>query len=343
MKFVDEVIIDVEAGKGGNGCLSFRREKYIPLGGPDGGDGGDGGSIYIETDVNLNTLIDYRYTRKFKAKNGEGGRGNQCTGAGGADLVLKVPVGTQVFDVNTQEFLGEVLSKDQRLCVAKGGRHGLGNIHFKSSTNRAPRQTIPGEPGEARRLRLELKLLADVGLLGLPNAGKSSFIRSVSAATPKVADYPFTTMHPNLGVVRVSDYQSFVIADIPGVIEGASMGAGLGLKFLKHLSRTGLVLHLVDMAPFDEHNVLDDIKTITHELELYSAALHDKERWLVFNKMDLLATEEAEQRVAKLVKALHWQGPVFLISALKRQGTEALCYAIMDKLNTSCVTQNEKI
>lgn len=332
MKFVDEVLIDVEAGKGGNGCLSFRREKYVPLGGPDGGDGGDGGSIYVKADPNLNTLIDYRYTRKFKAKNGEKGHGSQCTGKSAEDLFLNVPMGTQVFDQESGELLGEVLTAGAMLLVAKGGEHGLGNIHFKSSTNRAPRQTTPGTPGEARRLRLELKLLADVGLLGLPNAGKSSLIRSISAATPKVADYPFTTMHPNLGVVRVSEAESFVMADIPGVIEGAALGAGLGLKFLKHLSRTRLILHLVDIAPFDDENVSANVIKITNELKIYSEELYSKERWLVFNKIDLLDAEEAAERVKMITDEIQWQGPIFLISALKKQGTQELCYAIMKRL-----------
>jgi GTP-binding protein len=333
MKFVDEVLIDVEAGKGGNGCLSFRREKYVPLGGPDGGDGGDGASIYVEADPNLNTLIDYRYTRKFKAKNGENGRGSQCTGKSGADLFLKVPLGTQVFDQESNEFLGEVVKAEQTLLVAQGGKHGLGNIHFKSSTNRAPRQVTPGTPGEKRRLRLELKLLADVGLLGLPNAGKSSLIRAVSAATPKIADYPFTTMHPNLGVVRVSETQSFVMADIPGVIEGAALGAGLGLKFLRHLTRTRLILHLVDLAPFDERDMSMEVSALVNELKTYSEELYQKERWLVFNKIDLLSKEDAAARAKEICQKLEWRGPIFLISALKKYGTQELCYAIMDRLN----------
>lgn len=341
MKFVDEVLIDVEAGKGGNGCMGFRREKYVPLGGPDGGDGGDGGSIYIEAEPNLNTLVDYRYTRKFKAKNGENGSGSQCTGKSGSDLVLKVPIGTQVYDAEQNELLGEVMSAYQRLLVAKGGEHGLGNIHFKSSTNRAPRQTTKGTLGEKRRLRLELKLLADVGLLGLPNAGKSSLIRAISAATPKVADYPFTTMHPNLGVVRVTEAESFVVADIPGVIEGASQGAGLGLKFLKHLSRTRLILHLVDIAPFTEHDIMDDVIKITHELKTYSEELYNKERWLVFNKIDLLESDAAALRAETLVKALKWQGPVFLISSLRKIGTQDLCYAIMNRLREMATTHEK--
>ncbi len=334
MKFVDEVIIDVEAGKGGNGCLSFRREKYIPLGGPDGGDGGGGGSIYVEADPNLNTLIDYRYTRRFKAENGQNGMGSQCTGKHGADLNLRVPIGTQVFDIETNELLGEVLEAHQRLLIAKGGERGLGNCHFKSSTNRAPRQTIPGGAGEARRIRMELKLLADVGLLGLPNAGKSSLIRAVSAATPKVADYPFTTMRPNLGVVSAGPYKSFVMADIPGVIEGAAEGAGLGLKFLKHLSRTRLLLHMVDLAPFDEHDVALDIELIIKELQKYNADLAQKERWLVFNKVDLLSEEQAKSKVKSITQQIGWTGKTYMISALKKRETSQLVYDIMQKLET---------
>lgn len=341
MKFVDEVIIDVEAGKGGNGCMSFRREKYVPLGGPDGGDGGDGGSIYLRADPNLNTLVDYRYTRKFKAKNGQGGSGSQCTGKSADDMYLNVPLGTQIFDQNSAEFLGEVLKEGDLLLVAKGGEHGIGNVHFKSSTNRAPRQTTPGKSGEQRRLRLELKLLADVGLLGLPNAGKSSLIRAVSAATPKVADYPFTTMHPNLGVVRVAESNSFVMADIPGVIEGASHGAGLGLKFLKHLSRTRLILHLVDLAPFDEHDIAQDILKIQEELKIYSEELYQKERWLVFNKIDLLTAAQAQKKIAQITQEIQWSNrPVFLISAIKSQGTKELCYAIGKQLEE--IASNEE-
>lgn len=332
MKFVDEVKIDVEAGKGGNGCLSFRREKYIPLGGPDGGDGGSGGSIFVEADPNLNTLVDYRYTRHFKAKNGSNGMGSQCTGKNGEDLILRVPVGTQVFDVDSETLLGEVLFAHQRLLVAAGGERGLGNCHFKSSTNRAPRQTIPGKPGEARRIRMELKLLADVGLLGLPNAGKSSLIRAVSAATPKVADYPFTTMHPHLGVVSVGAYQSFVMADIPGVIEGAAEGAGLGLKFLKHLTRTRLLLQVVDAAPADQHDVLEDIDIISQEIEKYSQDLSQKECWLVLNKVDLLTEADLGALVKKIKTKILDSRPIYMISALKQQGTAPLIYDIMRDL-----------
>lgn len=343
MRFVDEVKIDVEAGKGGRGCLSFRREKYVPLGGPDGGDGGDGGSIYIEAYSDLNTLVDYRYTRKFKAQNGEHGMGSNCTGKNGENLVLKVPVGTEIYNLETDEKMGEVLQNGERLLVVKGGVHGLGNARFKSSTNRAPRQITPGEPGEVRRLRLELKLLADVGLLGLPNAGKSSLIRAVSAATPKVADYPFTTMHPNLGVVSVGPYKSFVMADIPGVIEGASEGAGLGIQFLRHLSRTKILLHMVDILPPDDHDVADDILIIWEELKKYNEDLYQKERWLVFNKCDLLPKDELNKKVKSIVKKISWKGPIYLISVLKKEGTDQLVYDMMSGLeNTDNIRKNEE-
>ena len=333
MRFVDEVIIDVEAGNGGRGCLSFRREKYMPLGGPDGGDGGDGGSIYFEADPNLNTLVDYRYTRRFKGPNGQHGMGCDCTGKKGEDLFLKVPVGTEIYNVETDEKMGEVLQPGDQFLVAKGGAHGLGNARFKSSTNRAPRQTTPGYPGEERRLRLELKLLADVGLLGLPNAGKSSLIRAVSAATPKVADYPFTTMHPNLGVVSAGPYKSFVMADIPGVIEGASEGAGLGIQFLRHLSRTRILLHMVDALPPDDHDIAEDIHVICKELENYSSELAQKPRWLVFNKCDLLPEAEVRKKIKKITQDISWKGPIYLISALKKQGTYQLVYDIMNDLS----------
>jgi len=331
MKFVDEASIRVEAGKGGNGCLSFRREKYIPRGGPDGGDGGDGGTIYLIGDVNQNTLADFRFTRRFKAENGQPGMGKSCTGKGGDDLYIKVPLGTQVFDEETEELIGDVTREGQVLLVARGGTHGIGNIHFKSSTNRAPRQFTPGTPGEQRQLRLELKVIADVGLLGLPNAGKSTFIRAVSSARPKVADYPFTTLHPNLGVVSVETHRSFVVADIPGIIEGAAEGAGLGLQFLKHVSRTRLLLHLVDVAPLDEAvDPVADVRVIERELVNYSHALAEYDRWLVLNKVDLLPAEEREQRCQAIVRALGWQGPVFTISAMKQQGTRELCFRIME-------------
>lgn len=333
MKFVDEVSIHVKAGDGGNGMMSFRREKFIEKGGPNGGDGGDGGSIYMEADENLNTLVDYRYTRRFTAPNGEKGGSTDCTGAKGEDLILPVPVGTTVIDAATQEVIGDLVKPGQRLMVAHGGWHGLGNARFKSSTNRAPRQTTPGKPGEARDLKLELKVLADVGLLGLPNAGKSTFIRAVSAAKPKVADYPFTTLVPNLGVVSVGRYKSFVVADIPGLIEGASEGAGLGIRFLKHLARTRLLLHLVDMAPLDESDPAVAAETIIHELSKFSPALADRDRWLVLNKADQLLDDEREERLQDVISRLNWTGPVFVISALEREGTEALSQEIMRYLD----------
>lgn len=299
MKFVDEVSIHVKAGDGGNGLMSFRREKFIEKGGPNGGDGGDGGSIYLEADVNLNTLVDYRYTRRFDAQRGENGGSKDCTGAKGDDLILPVPVGTTVIDANTQEIIGDLTEPGQRLMVAQGGWHGLGNTRFKSSTNRAPRQTTPGKPGEARDLKLELKVLADVGLLGLPNAGKSTFIRAVSAAKPKVADYPFTTLVPNLGVVSVGRYKSFVVADIPGLIEGAAEGAGLGIRFLKHLARTRILLHLVDMAPLDESDPADAAEVIVRELGRFSPALTERERWLVLNKMDQILDPAERERASR--------------------------------------------
>jgi len=332
MKFVDEVSIYVKAGDGGNGMMSFRREKFIEKGGPNGGDGGDGGSVYIEADENLNTLVDYRYTRRFLAQNGEKGGSTDCTGRKGDDLILPVPVGTTVIDSATQEVIGDLTKPGQRLLVAQGGWHGLGNTRFKSSTNRAPRQTTPGKPGDARDLKLELKVLADVGLLGLPNAGKSTFIRSVSAAKPKVADYPFTTLVPNLGVVSVERYKSFVVADIPGLIEGASEGAGLGIRFLKHLARTRLLLHLVDMAPLDLTDPAEAAVTIVEELAKFSPALAERDRWLVLNKSDQMLEEEREARVAEIVERLDWKGPVYVISALAHEGTERLCFDIMDYL-----------
>lgn len=328
MLFVDEAPIHVEAGRGGNGIVSFRREKYIPFGGPNGGDGGDGGSIIFVADNNLNTLVDFRFTRRFKAQNGQSGMGNQKTGRAGDDLRIRVPVGTMISDINTREEIGDLTEHDQELVVVRGGRHGLGNVHFKSSTNRTPRQHTLGEPGEARELLLELKVLADVGLLGLPNAGKSSLISSVSAARPKVADYPFTTLYPNLGVVRISAETSFVIADIPGLIEGAAEGAGLGVQFLKHLSRTGLLLHVVDIAPIDESDPVESVRIVEKELEKYSAELAGKQRWLVLNKIDLLLEEEARAVCADIVERLQWQGPVFEISAVERVGTEALMQKI---------------
>ncbi|QEY59338.1 Obg family GTPase CgtA [Pseudomonas sp. C27(2019)] len=329
MKFVDEVSIVVKAGDGGNGCMSFRREKFIEFGGPNGGDGGDGGSIYMEADVNLNTLVDYRYTRRFNAQRGENGRGADCTGAGGEDTILKVPVGTTIIDADTQEIIGDLTEDGQRILVAKGGWHGLGNTRFKSSTNRAPRQTSDGKPGELRNLKLEMKVLADVGLLGLPNAGKSSFIRSVSAAKPKVADYPFTTLVPNLGVVSIGRFKSFVIADIPGVIEGAAEGAGLGIRFLKHLTRTRLLLHIVDLAPIDDSDPAQAAQVIADEIERFSPSLAERDRWLVLNKVDQLLDDEREERKQAVIDQLGWTGPVFMISALDGEGTKELAQAMM--------------
>ena len=331
MKFVDEAGISVHAGKGGDGCLSFRREKYIPHGGPDGGDGGDGASVILQATSHLNTLIDFRYKRIYKARNGEGGMGKNRRGKSAVDLVIEVPVGTAVYDQDTSELIGDLTEDGQRLCVAKGGYHGIGNARFKSSVNRTPRQTTKGTPGESRHLKLELKLLADVGLLGLPNAGKSTLIKAVSNATPKVADYPFTTLYPQLGVVRVEEYKSFVISDIPGLIAGAHTGTGLGIRFLKHLSRTQLLLHMVDMSN-DLEDPVESIQTILTELKSYSDELYAKERWLVFNKMDMLASDELELRIDKVVKALDWSGPVYRISALARQGTQQLCYDLLQSI-----------
>lgn len=342
MKFVDEVSIFVKAGDGGNGLMSFRREKFIEKGGPNGGDGGDGGSVYIEADENLNTLVDYRYTRRFDAQRGENGGSKDCTGRKGDDLVLPVPVGTTVIDAGTQEIIGDLTKAGQRLLVAQGGWHGLGNSRFKSSTNRAPRQTTPGKPGEARDLKLELKVLADVGLLGLPNAGKSTFIRSVSAAKPKVADYPFTTLVPNLGVVSIGRYKSFVVADIPGLIEGASDGAGLGIRFLKHLARTRLLLHLVDIAPLDESDPADAAEAIIRELERFSPALAERDRWLVLNKADQVLDDEREERLKAVVERLQWTGPVHVISALEREGTEVLSQEIMRYLDERTLRMAEE-
>ena len=333
MKFVDEASIVVKAGDGGNGCMSFRREKFIEFGGPNGGDGGDGGSIYMEADVNLNTLVDYRYTRRFNAQRGENGRGADCTGARGEDTILKVPVVTTIIDADTQEIIGDLTEEGQRLLVVEGGWHGLGNSRFKSSTNRAPRQTSDGKPGELRNLKLEMKVLADVGLLGLPNAGKSSFIRSVSAAKPKVADYPFTTLIPNLGVVSIGRYKSFVIADIPGLIEGAAEGAGLGIRFLKHLTRTRLLLHIVDLAPIDDSDPAQAAQIIVDEIEQFSPSLIERDRWLVLNKVDQLLDCEREERKQAVIEQLGWTGPVFMISALDGEGTKELAQAMMRYLD----------
>lgn len=332
MKFFDEAKIEVIAGDGGNGAASFRREKFIPFGGPDGGDGGRGGSIWAIADRNLNTLIDFRYTRVFRAERGENGRGADCYGKGGADMELRVPVGTVFSDQVTGELIADLDHDGKRVLIAKGGQGGLGNLHFKSSTNRAPRQCTPGQPGDHRELKLELKVLADVGLLGLPNAGKSTFIRAVSSAKPKVADYPFTTLHPNLGVVRVDHERSFVIADIPGLIEGAAEGAGLGHRFLKHLQRTGLLLHLVDIAPFDPAcDPAKDAKAILKELRQYDQNLFDKPRWLVINKIDLVPADERDARVKALVKSYKPQRH-FVISAVSGQGCRDVTFAVMDHL-----------
>lgn len=330
MKFVDEATIKVKAGSGGNGCLSFRREKFIPLGGPDGGDGGNGGSIFFSADQNLNTLVDFRFQRIFEAESGQNGMGSQCTGKNGKDLIVKVPVGTLIYDDDTDELISDLKQPEQKICVVKGGFHGFGNLHFKSSTNRSPRKITKGNPGEERNLRLELKLLADVGLLGLPNAGKSTFIRAVSAARPKVADYPFTTLHPNLGVVRVNTEQSFVVADIPGLVEGASSGAGLGIHFLKHLARTSVLLHLIDIAPLDGSDPVASANTIIQEIKKFSKDLAKKERWLVLNKIDLLPKTELETRTKDIIKRLKWRGKVFQISAIKKIGTQKLCYKLME-------------
>jgi GTP-binding protein len=332
MKFIDEATIEVRAGDGGNGCVSFRREKYIPFGGPDGGDGGDGGSIYFEADSAVNTLADFRHSRKFLAERGQNGMGKNRTGKSGADLIVKVPVGTLVHEEDTGELVGDLVRHGERLLVARGGFHGLGNTRFKSSTNRAPRQSKPGTPGEVRHLQLELKLLADVGLLGMPNAGKSTLIRAVSSARPKVADYPFTTLHPNLGVVRVAEHRSFVMADVPGLIEGAAEGAGLGVRFLKHLSRTRLLLHLVDIGPLADPAA--DIAVIMKELKRFSPELAGKQRWLVFNKVDLIAPEDLETRCRTVIDSLDWKGPVYEISGLRQDGTDALMQDAMVYLDS---------
>lgn len=335
MKFVDEVVIQLKAGDGGNGCVSFRREKYIPFGGPDGGDGGDGGDIYLQADSALNTLADYRYARLFRAQRGQDGMGDNRTGKRGEDLILKVPIGTVVTDIDSEEVIGDLIAPGQRVLVARGGFHGIGNARYKSSTNRAPRQSKPGTPGEERTLRMELKVIADVALLGMPNAGKSTLIRALSAARPKVADYPFTTVYPNLGVVRVGPLQSFVMADIPGLIEGAAEGTGLGIRFLKHLSRTHLLLHLVDIAPYDEQtDPARDIQTLIRELEKYSPELAQRKRWLVLNKVDLIPQDQREARVQHLVNNLHWQGPVFCISAITGEGTQTLVHSIMKHIES---------
>ena len=340
MKFIDEATIKIYAGDGGNGVATFRREKYEPMGGPSGGDGGRGGSVFFEADQNLNTLVDYRYTRTLKAQRGENGRSAECYGAKGEDLILKVPVGTVISDKATGESYADLSQHGDRALLSKGGKGGLGNIHFKSSINRAPRQCTKGEPGEEFELYLELKVLADVGLLGMPNAGKSTFIRSVSAAKPKVADYPFTTLHPNLGVVRVGENQSFVIAYIPGLIEGASEGAGLGHQFLRHLARTTLLLHLVDIAPFDPAiNPVDEARAIVNELKKYDELLYQKPRWLILNKIDMV--EDVADKVKTFIKSFGWTGPVYSISAIKGVGCKELTYDIMTFIEENKKIQNE--
>lgn len=333
MKFVDEASIMVIAGKGGDGSASFRREKYIPFGGPDGGDGGRGGSVFLEGDSGLNTLVDFRHLRKFKAQNGQGGSGRNMTGKSGEDIVIRVPLGTIVTDEETGEHIGDVTADGQRLLVARGGQGGLGNLHFKSSTNRAPRQTVPGAAGEERGLNLELKVLADVGLLGFPNAGKSTLISTVSAAHPKVADYPFTTLYPNLGVVRIDIERSFVVADIPGLIEGAAEGAGLGIQFLKHLQRTRLLLHLVDLAPLSpDEDPVQQVRQLEIEMQKFDQSLLDKPRWLVFTKADLLPADEARQRAERAVAELGWTAPWLLISAVTQSGTQELMQRVSAEL-----------
>jgi GTP-binding protein len=332
MKFIDEAKIQVEAGDGGNGCCSFLRLKFMPKGGPDGGDGGDGGSIFVKADEGINTLVDYRYTRIFRAQSGEKGHGRNCSGKAGTDLVLRVPVGTVIYDHDTGELIADLTENEQQVCVAKGGRHGVGNAKFKSSINRSPRRTIPGTPGERRYLRLELKVLADVGLVGMPNSGKSTLIHALSAARPKVADYPFTTLYPNLGVVRISKNHSFVMADIPGLIEGAAEGAGLGIQFLKHVSRTLLLLHMVDIVPMDGGDPVSHVQAIAKELEKFSPELLKKERWLVLNKIDLLPPEEADEICNDIIRRLNWKGKIFKISSLSREGTAKLAKEAMKYL-----------
>lgn len=342
MRFVDEALIFVKAGKGGNGVVSFRREKFVEFGGPDGGDGGDGGSVYLRGNAGVNTLADFRFNRRFEAENGQSGEGRNKRGRSGEDLFIDVPVGTQVFVAETEELLGDIVRDGQVLLVAQGGFHGLGNTRYKSSINRAPRQCKPGSEGEARELRLELKLLADVGLLGMPNAGKSTLISKVSAAKPKIANYPFTTLHPNLGVVRVGMLQSFVMADIPGLIEGAAEGAGLGHRFLKHLSRNRLLLHVVDASEFsDSQDPVADFLQVERELQKYDALFAEIPRWLVLNKLDTFSKEEAERRASEIVERLAWQGRVFLVSAITGDGLAHLCQEIMQALEEMRDLQGE--
>ena len=341
MKFVDEATIRVQAGNGGHGCLSFRREKYVEKGGPDGGDGGDGGNVYLVADDSINTLVDFRVARRFRAESGRGGAGRNMTGKSGADLDVRVPCGTIVRDIDTGELIGDLTVNGERLKVAQGGKGGLGNTRFKSSTNRAPRKTTQGTPGEGRHLGLELKLLADVGLVGMPNAGKSTLIRAMSAAKPKVADYPFTTLHPSLGVVSAGPLQSFVMADVPGLIEGAAEGAGLGIRFLKHLQRTRLLLHLIDIAPLDQSTTpAEAFRDIEAELGKHSEELADKPRWLVVNKIDLVGPEDQDEVVERLVAELGWQGPVFQVSAETGEGTTTLARAVMRELEEIAAASN---
>lgn len=333
MKFVDEASIDVAAGNGGDGCASFRREKFVPRGGPDGGDGGRGGSVYLVADEGLNTLADFRHTRRFRAQRGENGRGRQMSGRSGDDIDIAVPIGTTVHDAETGEFMGDLVCHGQRLQVARGGDGGIGNVHFKSSVNRAPRQFTSGTPGERRRLELALRVLADVGLLGLPNAGKSTFVRAVSAARPRVADYPFTTLYPSLGVVRVGPGQSFVVADIPGLIEGAAEGAGLGVRFLKHLGRTRILLHLVDLSRlYEDADLVADVQAVARELARFGGGLEDRERWLVLNKIDLLPADERQDIVDDIAARLGWNGPVAMVSGETGEGVETLCRRLMGRL-----------
>ena len=344
MKFVDEAFIDIAAGDGGNGCVSFRHEKYKEFGGPNGGDGGRGGHVWAIADVNLNTLVDYRYSRRHEAGRGEHGMGSDMFGAAGHDIELKMPVGTIISDAETGEVLYELLQPGERIMIAKGGDGGFGNMRFKSSINRAPRQKTPGWPGERKALKLELKVLADVGLLGMPNAGKSTLIAAISNARPKIADYPFTTLHPNLGVVRVGPEQSFVVADVPGLIEGASEGAGLGHQFLRHLQRTRLLLHLVDIAPFDDSvDPVEQAKAIVAELKKYDKALYDKPRWLVLNKLDMVPADEREKRVKDFVKRFKYKGPVFEISALTREGCEPLIRAVYEHIHAQQLSEQPPV
>lgn len=341
MKFVDEALISVDAGNGGAGCLSFRREKYIPKGGPDGGDGGHGGSVLLVADENLNTLIDYRFQPRYRADNGRPGAGRNKSGAAGVDLVLKVPVGTTVYNDETNTLMGEVVADGDVMMVAEGGRGGLGNTRFKSSTNRAPRRTTPGTPGESLKLRLELRLLADVGLVGLPNAGKSTLISQMSAARPKIADYPFTTLTPQLGVVSLAPHRNFVIADVPGLIPGAAEGAGLGIRFLKHLTRTRILLHLVDVAPLDGKDPIEVVASIEDELEKFSPALAARERWLVLNKVDLVDPSELDDMIQALKEAFNWPHPVHAVSGVTGEGCELLAYNLMTRLEDLAIARRE--